>query len=305
MKRYVKSATYVKAAFSPSIPDWLKKSMPKRGWNPPKFDKFSIARLGRESSIAWDRAKFVKIPPESGHYQAFYLLKDGSYDQVYAPGLLENFTIRINGRERDPKKLGKETLLSVTKDIVYVDLDDPSNLIDIPEERYRDPRYHYEWQSNDGQYAGQYKDNEGRWSESGASWRNDRNRDKSGYTIPSPSEMLGRAIMNFPQTARSKVDKLYIELQDLRDEILSFDIRDVDRKNYSGNYERAIDSLSRAIGYYRTMLTQCFNDDNEFKPAKNAKKYGEYDEYELQDFLDYVNKVKSYMKDARNYMAHV
>lgn len=303
MKRYVKSATYVKAAFSPSIPDWLKKNMPKRGWNPPKFDSIGIARLGRQSSIAWDRAKFVKIPPESGHYQAFYLLKDGSYDRVYVPGLMENFTIRINGRERDPKKLGKETLLSVTKDVVYVDLDDPSNLIDTPEERYRDPRYHYEWQSNKGQYAGQYKDSEGRWSESGAYWRNDRNRDKSGYIIPSPSSLLGRAVRKFPATAMNKVDRLYSELQDLRAEVLSFDIRSVDRKNYSDNYERAIDSLSRAIGNYRTMLRECFNNDDEFKPANTAKKYGEYDDFELTVFLDYVDKVKSYMKDTRDYMS--
>lgn len=204
MKKYIRCSRYIRASFDTSAPDWLRRN----------FGQLKSYLSKRRPKYKWDSMQFYTSNPD-GAYTPIYLLKTGyggTWEQLYIPGVNDSESTIINKRSRELGSLGKKLLNDIAEDVVYVDLG-PDNISDRV--HYQDPRNTYE-----GRYAGQTK------SRTSNDWGQYRGRDKSGYEIPKPEDMLAKYYSKYPKAVFKKIDVLYQRIKDLRDEIFDLSVRE-------------------------------------------------------------------------------
>lgn len=298
MKRYIRSS------FDPSMPSWLKK--PLTGGRLSNFRNAVLRDAFLKKGIALDRAQFLDHDPGFGS-QPIYLLQTDYGTEVYAPGINDDSTGYFNNRSRKFGSIAKSKLLDMSADVVWINMLDDSNKFSR-KDRYQDPRYSY--RSNPrGDYAGQYKharylgrDEAGNemyspeeWSESGMTPRNEsRARDKSGYKVPSPEQMITRFYEKYPEKLSSKVEDVYQEILDARDQIFAYDFRELGEDRYSSDVSNAYRNLSQAISEYRSMLG-AIKDLERFLSRGN-----EIDTYMLRHISQYITSIRTNLNEAIN-----
>lgn len=286
---------YIRASITTSAPDWLRRELKS------SFGK----ELVRKKGIALERAEFLDHEPEEGHVSLpIYLLRDDYGNKIYAPGINDQFEAIINRRTRKLGSIAKSKLPEMAVDVVWLDLDDPVNKAERGT-RYQDPRYSYYRNDTKGKYAGQYKRREyighgeyedAGWSEEGLRPSNEsRSRDKSGYKVPTPEDMITRFYSKFPERITQKVDSVYDQIIETRDEIINSDFKSARR--YGSNYRNALSRLGEAIDTYRNLL----DDISENGTLKEADIY--YDgKYAFSHFASKISEIKSDLEDARRYL---
>ena len=223
---------YIRASLSESMPSWLRSRLSaKRGsW---EYNKFKDSLL-KKYRIALDRAEFLDQPTSNS--LPVYLIRDDYGNAIYAPGINDDSTVTLSGRNRKLGAISKNTLPKYVDDVVYIDLDDPNNTFE-KREKYQDPRYSYRHNER-GKYAGQYMkkkymghdehfnsiyEDEG-WSAKGMTPSNERRaRDKSGYKVPSPEEMVAQYYIKFPERVTQKIDRVYNRMQYVKAELMAAD----------------------------------------------------------------------------------
>ena len=255
---------YIKASLSPSTPDWLRRKLANKG-----FGNNLKSNMLRKYNIALDKATYTDTRTSSD-CMPIYLLRVDYGDVVYIPSVNDDESASINGRYRKLGSIAKSKLSDMAEDIVYIDLSDSNNTYSN-KERYQDPRYAYRY-APQGSYAGQYKKKhynrdtgeyeDAGWSDAGLTPSNERRaRDKSGYKVPSPEERLKSYYSKFPERITTKVDKLYANLIDVKDQLMNVDFKgDVD-------ISRAYRYFSDALSDYKDLLNQLeqnkkYNQDN-------------------------------------------
>jgi len=289
---------YIKAAFSGTAPEWLIKDF-SRGYGGIK------QALMKKKKIAIDHANFLDAPT-GGNCLPIYLLKTDYGTEIYCPGVNDDDTGYFNNRNRRLGSLAKSRLPELAVDVVYVDLSDPANLIE-KKERYQDPRYSYR-NSRHGSYAGQYKrkDYLGRdengdeqysdeyWTKSGMTPSNEsRARDKSGYTVPSPSEMIAQYYSKFPDKITKKVDRIYDRISEVKTKLLSGEFNKPISRGSRDVYREAYRKFSDVVGDYHDLFDY-FNAAGKLKEA---------------DLLDgdgyYVNQMSSIMRNISQELSEI
>ena len=293
---------YVKAAFDSSMPSWLKKSLTGGRLN--NYRNAVLRDAFIKKGIALDRAQFLDHDPGAGS-QPVYLLQTDYGTEVYAPGINDDSTRSFNNRYRKFGSIAKSKLLDMSADVVWINMLDDSNKFN-KKDRYQDPRYSYRYNSR-GDYAGQYKkahylgrDEEGNemyspeeWSKSGMTPRNEsRSRDKSGYKVPSPEQMIARFYEKYPEKLASKVEDIYQEILDAREQIFAYDFRELGEDRYSSNVSNAYYYLSQAISEYRDMLGS-IKDVEQY----SSKGY-EMDTYTLRRISQFITSIRNRLNDA-------
>lgn len=256
--RYIRSSRYIRASYSSSMPSWFREYIDSwRGRNL----KQSLINRG----VKLDSANF--LPSQSGAVAAIpvYRLSTSGYGNsiVYIPGFNDEDIIVLNGRNRKLGSIGKSTLSDIIEDVVFIDKRDPSS-IQRKQERYVDPRT-----TPYGKYGGQYRGKDGQWV-------SQPYRDKSGYVIPSPEDALKRYYSKFPRAVLKKIDGLYQNILDVRDEIFDLSVREsymdeigsepkrYDRDFYKrgigyGDIGQFLKTLDYIINEYRGMLNEAAN----------------------------------------------
>jgi len=284
---------YIKASFSASIPDWLLK----------KLGNYGIKRKLLDKGIALDTAKFLDHDPGTGKVLPVYLLKTDYGNNVYIPTVNDDDSASINGRYRKLGSIAKSKLPGMAVDVYFLDMTDPETM-HPPKSRYRDPRYDYNRYEKHGSYAGQYQTEPylGRdpetdesmygpktWTATGRS-----NRDKSGYKIPSPEEMISRFYEKYPEKLADKVDNVYQEILDAREQIFAYDFRELGEDRYSSRVSNAYNYLSSAISEYRDMLSN----------IKDAERYSsigyKMDTYTLKRISNHITSIRKRLDEAVN-----
>ena len=263
MKKYIKSSKYIQATYSPSMPDWFKKRIGNI--------RYRLESKYGYRPIKWDTIQFYDDDP-NGTYTPVYLLDLGYDGQIYIPGVNDDASCRINGKGthlgtlyNKPRKF-KEFVV----DTKYIDLNAPESRSD--RERYYDPRYDRD-SFNRMRYQGQqkyksyYSDTYG--------WRQGYDRDKSGYRIPSPSEVFTRYYKKFPRAVLTKIDGVYQRILNLKDEISELKVHD-DYVERIGTELRDFEDNSSGFNY-------------------------SFIGYVFRKFDDIVSSYKSMLKDATNY----
>jgi len=247
---------YIRASFDPSMPDWLKSSL--------SGNMGSL--LKKKYGVALDKAKILYEKPDSSNVMPIYLLQTDYRDVVYIPGVNDDEKRDFNGRYRKLGSLAKSKLKELAGNrVVYIDLNDPNNKV-TPREKYEDPRYTYNY--GKPEYAGQYKTRrynsdlgdyeDTGWSDSGKRGNRERRyRDKSGYVIPEPEDLLARYYEKFPNRITEKVDNVYLELRRVRDMIFSDDIISKPKtRDESSSIRNAMSYFTDAVEKYRTLLSK-------------------------------------------------
>ena len=280
---------YIRASFSTSMPDWLRKEITTN-----KFRRWSdLKNKLIDKGVALDKAEFVEgLPPTySANSLTFYLLNTDHGQKVYVPGVNDDDQESINGRYRKLGSIAKSKLYDMSSDVAYVDLDKEGNKA-VKKERYRDPRYGYrDSRSKRGEYGGQYKTQEylgndeygpEYWTNTGRSFRNERGtRDKSGYAVPSPEQKIAEYYERFPEKVTNKIDSVYDEITAVKQELFDLDLTSPAKRYGNDNYSNAFREFSRAIEKYRKMI------------AEVAEKTDGWNEYSYYTFRDLARDIKS------------
>lgn len=279
---------YIKASFDASMPQWLKNEFVRKGWGRNIRGDYFVDKFG----VALSDAVFTDAPSGSNSLP-IYLLKTDYGTSVYIPGLNDDDTAQFSGRSRKFGTIAKSKLASMSEDVVYLDLD--ANKVD--KSTYEDPRYIYDrnGRKGKGSYGGQY------YSEYSGTWKNGRarserrDRDKSGYRIPSPEEQLTRFYTKFPERVTQKVDALYEKLISVRDQVLSDDMLNTpfDRKE-STNVGNAMYRLKDAIEAYRKLLATLNSD----RQLSGKDEYGWDDKDAIKSFSESVKAISNYLDEA-------
>ena len=254
---------YIRASLSESMPSWLRSRLSaKRGsW---EYNKFKDSLL-KKYRIALDRAEFLDQPTSNS--LPVYLIRDDYGNAIYAPGINDDSTVTLSGRNRKLGAISKNTLPKYVDDVVYIDLDDPNNTFE-KREKYQDPRYSYRHNER-GKYAGQYMkkkymghdehfnsiyEDEG-WSAKGMTPSNERRaRDKSGYKVPSPEEMVAQYYIKFPERVTQKIDRVYNRMQYVKAELMAADFNGPNNREDRREFSRAFRWFGDAVDTYRSIL---------------------------------------------------
>lgn len=289
---------YIHASFDTSMPEWVRRSL---------TGKFSNLRskLIKKYGIALDRAQFLD-QPTANSLPVYHLATDYG-TQVYIPGVNDDETATFNKRNRKFGSLAKSSLPTLAVETVYIDLDDPNNMVE-KRERYQDPRYTYRY-SDRGDYAGQYKHapyigngeyGPEEWSTAGKVPSNERRaRDKSGYKVPSPEERISDYYTKFPQKVTDKVDAVYDSIMEVKQELLNSDFNKPvdDRYNDAAtNIASAYRTFSSVVSRYRNLLSLL--DDNRMLRGR-----GMLGDYSIREFSQTISYIKDDLADIRELLA--
>lgn len=291
---------YIKASITSSAPDWLKRQLGGRFFGSIK-DK-----LLTRYHIAIDRANFTHEPTSTAAIP-IYLLETDYGKEVYCPGANDDDTAYINGRNRKLGSIAKSKLPEMAIDVVYVDPTDSANVFD-PRQKYRDPRYSYRYNAKSGYYAGQYqhakylgRDENGnemyedpKWSPAGMIPSNEsRARDKSGYIVPSPEQMLSNYYSKFPERVTDKLDNVYERMVKVRDKLMAADFnKPLDREYGPDVYRDAYRKFSDCIGEYRSL----FNYLDANGKIKDDRGWGDASYY-IKEFSKKVRDIVSELQE--------
>lgn len=263
---------YIKAAYDPSMPDWLKF----------KSDGNKYALEFLNNKYAMSQAKFYKEPqPDSIPIHLLYEIykeehryRDPHYktkmnEYVYVPDGHRNSEIFIenNGKFRSLATSAKSKIAPHIVDTVYMVA--PERRDFHSERTYVDPRYEGSWYGGKWRYQGQYPEHaegyvDGRWTELPEieGWYTRNHRDKSGYAIPNPEELYARLYERFPDRNNAKIEKAkkildeyYDKLDTIKNRIFSmYDIRKGNGISIGQSYyNNVLYRFNEAIGDYGRM----------------------------------------------------
>ena len=285
---------YIRASLSPDIPDWLRRSLAH------DFGK----ELSRKFNVALDRVKFLDYQPE-GRSLPVYLIDNGYSGIVYAPGVNDSQEMQINGRWRKLGSVAKSKLPDMATDMAWIDLDDEGNTFKR-RNKYEDPRYSYRY-SPEGKYAGQFRRRNynretgeyevGEWSERGMTPANESQaRDKSGYKVPKPEEMITRFYSKYPEKVTQKIDEMYDRIKDVQSELMAADFKSPTR--YSSKFRNAYSRFGDAVDEYRHLLESLGEDGT----LSEAKMYRD-PEYAYSHFANNIKAIKRDLNDTLKYLA--
>lgn len=277
---------YIRASFDSSIPSWAKNALSKETVG----DKFV-----QQYKVPLSEVQFYE--EEMPNSVPIYLLGADYSDVVYIPGVNDDREEVFNNRWRKLGSLGKSTLNKLTKDTVWVDI---SNKL-APSKGYQDPRFIYDRYSRKGKgsYGGQYysqpwtsytgEEHPGQWSPEGRRGRNERNvRDKSGYVIPDPRDMLADYYTRFPDRLTNKLDDLRSKLISARDILFSEELLDREDDPYSTSLSNAMRRYADAVHSYKAILN---NIRHQTEDASDPYMKAYY-------FKDTINKIDSVKQDV-------
>lgn len=287
---------YIRASLSPSTPSWLTREFA----NSRKFYTGLKSKLIDKYRVSLDTAEFTHDIPASGSYLTFYLLNTDYGQTIYCPGVNDDASENINGRYRKLGSIAKSKLAGMSSDIVYLDLDDPNN-VHPKKDRYRDPRYSY--RHNDrGDYAGQYRrrpylgdgkyGDEG-WSTTGMRPSNEgKARDKSGYVVPDPEDLIARYYEKFPTRITDKVDALYDKMIDVQQKLTSTDFRK-SREYGSSDLRNAYSTFGSAVSKYQELLHKLENSN---------KSSNSWLRWSASDFSKQISYIQDNLDDIETYL---
>ena len=193
-------------------------------------------------------------------------------------------------------------------DTVYIDLDDPANKYER-RTKYQDPRYEYRY-TDKGRYAGQYREREylghgeygdfGEWSQYGRTPSNERmHRDKSGYKIPRPEDMIARFYSRFPERVTEKVNKVYAKLLDAQRDLMSSSFNNVGQEWGDTNIRNAYSRFGDAVSEYKRLLYMVQNQRDE-KTGELKNRYGRGEGY--SEFSNQIKSINSDLEDVREFL---
>jgi hypothetical protein len=283
---------YIRAAFDPSMPDWMRKTL-----------KGHLGeKLANKYGIALDKVKVLDYDPGTADVLTIYKLRTDYGTRVYIPGVNDDETAAINKRYRKLGSIAKSKLPVMSVDIGFIDLTNPEFKL-IRRERYEDPRYIYDRGTSNGYYAGQYKmyksspDEPDVWSETGKRGRHEVGyRDKSGYAVPTPESQIARYYSMFPEKVTDKVDAVYARLCEVRDKLFSFDFSAPAQRGYSdASYRNATSYFASAVEEYRNVLHQLKGAN--FGELSDLRYWG----YTPKDFSRDLDNIKSSLDSAEKY----
>lgn len=281
---------YIRASLSESTPDWLRRKLTGKG-----FDAFKQKFLNRYK-VALDRANYTYTPTTNSDIP-IYLLDVDYGNVVYSPGVNDDDTASINGRYRKLGSIAKSKLPEMASDVIFLDLNDPSNRATV-KERYQDPRYTYRY-SKQGKYAGQYKKQDynydtgeyedAGWSEKGMTPSNEsRARDKSGYKIPTPESRLTEYYQKYPNKIREKIDSVYDMLIETKQMLVDADFNTaLSDRYYTDNIGSAYRQFSDAIYEYRRLLTE-------------LDETGSLNDYSIRSFGNKISDIKERIQSVQD-----
>ena len=279
---------YVNASFNnaDTIPDWLKKDKGAlKVLNNNGYDLYNLSLNPKKTGKLEDNLVIYYIhDPDSWRQQDF----------VWIPGLYnDGHSMRNprNGDWTDVKYMAKKNL--DIRGVLYAVKADSRK----PErEKYVDPRYSlHDGYSNYKQprYMGQYKKN-GTWSSKGArevSWDDKTARDKSGYKIPKPDDRLASYYSGFASgNLDKKINDLYDNLQDLKEDIFSLDIDTYFERNDIPGY------YSTGSSAYRELLSRFGEIVRDYKSI--LKKVDSLKELPEQNRVAVIKEIINKIKDT-------
>jgi len=290
---------YVRASMSGGLPDWASRALKSSRYGDDLGNK-----LVKRYNIALDKVQTLDHEPD-GRSLVMYLMPKypGNITFVYIPGVNDDAEMQINGRWRKAGSVAKSKLPEMALDVAWIDLDDPNNTF-APRNKYQDPRYSYRYNSK-GDYAGQYKrtsynyDTHERedagWSKSGMTPSDEsRARDKSGYKVPRPEEMIQRFYTKFPERITDKIDSVYNQIKDTQSMLTEVDFNSPVR--YSSKYRNAYTRFGEAVDEYRQLL-------NSFGESQTSdfKRYGRED-FIYSGLANSIRSIKSDLADVEKYL---
>lgn len=288
---------YVRASFSTSMPDWVRKEV--------QGNRRFIPRLKNgllDKGVALDKCEFIEgLPPTyATNAITFYLLNTDYGQKVYVPGVNDDDQESINGRYRKLGSIAKSKLYDMSSDVVYIDLGKEGNKA-VKRDRYRDPRYSYrDNRSKRGEYGGQYKtrkylgnDEYGPeyWTDKGKTFRNEsRSRDKSGYQVPSPEQKIAEYYEKFPEKITDKVDSVYEDINAVKQDLFDLNLSAPQERYSKDNYSDAFHQFSRAVEKYRRMLSEI--------AQKKDGDWSQYSYYSFRELARDINTIKEYLNEV-------
>ena len=290
---------YIKASFDNEVPSWLiankgaLKALSRKGVDLKK------AVFSREKS-AGRGADYViyKLPSKGGFgYESIIYIPDVYNDD-------ERYMNPYTNDYSDLSRIAKKRLAEIAEDIVYVN---KANSAKAYREHYEDPRY------EKGKYMGQtwgelpnkgslskYSGHRYGWSKSGkvgGDYLKKVQHDKSGYAIPDPKDRLARfygTSAGLDSVAR-KVEKIYDELLDLKEDIFSVDFTDFG-VDYDGNkypasctYGNMLSRFGNATREYRLLLDT----------ISDLKADGKVSRFTVSSIMDRIKSIDYSVKDVR------
>ena len=284
---------YIHASFDASMPEWLKKKLTSKS----SFNNSLKENLLKKHRIALDKVRFLDHPSDLS--QPVYNIAADWGNVVYIPGVNDDDTLVINGRNRKLGSIAKSKLPELASDVVYMDLGEEGSRFE-KKDKYRDPRYTY--RHNDrGDYAGQYKKapylgngeyGPEEWSKTGRTPSNEsRARDKSGYRILSPEQKIADYYTKFPDRITDKVDQIYNRIIEVRTKLASADI-----PTNTDSLSRAYRRFSDAIDTYNDMF-RLLDEDRKLK-----SRYRSDPEWFTSEFSGYVKRIKDALNDVEKYL---
>jgi hypothetical protein len=263
---------YIKASFDSSMPDWLRNAL--------RNDISYINSALRMRKVALDKLVVYDDTIGNNSTPVYKLIDDDGNINVYIPGINDNMEIHINGRNRSFGKISRKTLESLADDIVYINLSDPNIKFEV-REKYKDPRI-----NSFGYYGGQYKHDDN-WVVMQPRYM-ERQRDKSGYEIPSPSDKLRNLYRRYPEKITEKLDAMYDEIIDTQSLLQSFEFKNSPEDYYSQSnaYSTAYTNFGKAVDLYRTFL----ND------MRSAGDFSNTDDFVMNRIYNTMKEIRKYLK---------
>jgi hypothetical protein len=121
-----------------------------------------------------------------------------------------------------------------------------------------------------------------------------RARDKSGYKVLRPEEMIQRFYTKFPEKITEKIDSVYDQIKDVQTQLLGADFNSPTR--YSSKYRNAYARFGDAVDEYRTLLNSFGNRSAD--DLKNANRY----DFIYRGLSNQLSTIKKDLADVLNYL---
>ena len=255
---------YVKAAYDPSMPKWLRV--------PTKYNKSALESLKWNYAMA--QAKFYKEPqPDSIPIYLLYEVYEkhhgyrGDYfedipEYVYIPEYsysADNIYFDYGRTYRSVNTASKSRLGEHIADTVYMVA--PKRSDAQADRNYVDPRHarlhgsrHWNYKGQYPEYETEYNGDTHQWEKTNKvyEWQTSSQRDKSGYAIPKPEELYAKLYARFPNSVQTKLNTVKGILDEYYDKIdaaktLIFSQYDIRKGKAISMYGKAYDTPFYAL----------------------------------------------------------
>ena len=291
----------VEEAYDPSIPDWLKKDKRDLGTKGTNMRNF-------KSELDLSNAQFVPLDELSNtdpiwkdtDYIKIFNTPNGVYatdgDKTYISDWDDTYyDSNDHYRTKHFSKLSRKNLINMATDIGYIKKSDTpmSDTNARKYGRYKDPR------ENSGKYAGQYKYDD--------KWKTREGRDKSGYEIPEPSELLSKYYtVEGIDDIKPVLNKYYNKVKSLMDEITALDFRQFGKSDSLYSESRLYSDLRELVDYYNSFVAngeQAVKDFMEYDEVSGipfAKVFNSETKYNRNQLSQTIMRVRDRLKNIKS-----